>query len=243
MKAPTESSTRMASWWIPLSAVAAAAITAWATLSRQERCIPNQEESCQCGVGSGKRVCTDDGAFSECECPTSVLATMGSGHRPPLRDAEASRDFQSPATAPATKPQIPAASVRVLASTFQEGENVAFGRPPTPQYGNVLMNAPPYQLPGPNAAKFMFNVGVAGLYQLSVKYAAASSRPVTIEINGGVVLQNAMAHSTGCWESECQKLIPQGTVRLQAGLNWMRVATPGNFAHIEEFVFDPAEGG
>lgn len=114
------------------------------------------------------------------------------------------------------------------------GEVAHYGR------GEVLLNAPKY-IARPNMAEYEFEAEASGLYTLSIEYAAAQSRPVSISINDKEFRAAALAETTGCWDMSCQRLVRVGEVRLLAGENKIRISRENVFPHLRTIRFDPKE--
>ena len=88
-------------------------------------------------------------------------------------------------------------SIIIRAKDFVRGSGVALASGQVITYGSdVLLNAPPYQ-DRPNAAEFDFRVSTTGTYSMLAEYAAATARPVSVTINGHLVISNAMSAPTG----------------------------------------------
>ncbi len=132
----------------------------------------------------------------------------------------------------------------VLAKDFDpaNSQNVALGGPSGTYGVDVLLNAPPYGNVS-NRAYFRFIVAKSrgGTYQLDAEYAAMAARPVYINVNGKP-LPNSMSATTGCWQTSCQKIFPQGAVILKEGVNSMTVYRASVFPHIRKFIFRPPNG-
>lgn len=126
----------------------------------------------------------------------------------------------------------------ISATEFLRPLNVALGGPDNRYGADVLLNAPPYKNV-PNRADFEFIVNVAGVYLLQVEYAAKESRPVQIFLNGEMAIPNALSAPTGCWEMNCQRLLNQGRVALEEGLNVLRIERESYFPHLRRIVFVP----
>lgn len=80
--------------WISALGVAIAGATAWAAFDKRERCVPNEEQTCQCPTGAGKKLCTDGGVFPhDCLCPNVE-------HRKPTPTVTQAPTPQAPAGTP-----------------------------------------------------------------------------------------------------------------------------------------------
>lgn len=148
------------------------------------------------------------------------------------------------ALAQVSNPKTNLPDITVLAKNFDAPNslNVALGGPSNTYGADVLLNAPPYQ-DVPNRAYYRISVprGRGGVYQLDVEYAAMVSRPVTITVNGKT-LTNRLAATTGCWQTTCQQIHPQGSVTLRPGINSMTVTRDSVFPHIRKFIFRSPKG-
>jgi len=144
-----------------------------------------------------------------------------------------------PQTSPATT--VKPTTVYLSASEFTNGVGVAMATGEVAGYGNVLMNGGPPYADRPNSAEFQFRVPVSGAYQVWAEYAAASPRPVRVDVNGELLTRNGLSASTGCWDASCQQVLKQGEVKLNAGANTLRISRDGGFPHIKGFKFLPIE--
>lgn len=125
----------------------------------------------------------------------------------------------------------------IRASDFVRGVNIAVGE--CGNYGtDVILNAAPCTSQ-PNAAEYDFNIQFGGKYQMIVEYASAGSRPVNITLNGNLVLENALAAATGCWEPKCQQSLEQGIVILRSDKNTLKIERSDVFPHIRSITFRP----
>lgn len=124
-----------------------------------------------------------------------------------------------------------AREIYVPASSYENGNNVALGPIPNLYGADVLMNAPPYN-ERPNSAQFAVEAASAGKYNLYVRLAAASPRPLDIKINGKTILKGAINESTGGWLPSNQVWKLAGTVELRRGNNSLELSRSGVFPHI-----------
>lgn len=129
-------------------------------------------------------------------------------------------------------------SIYIRAIDYTNGIDVAPAGGAVASYGDVLLNAPPYNS-RPNMAEYKFSASAAGKYNLSIEYAAAQSRPVKITINGEPYRAAALSGVTGCWELACQHVEKVGDVRLLEGLNTIRIERGDVFPHLRTIRFDP----
>lgn len=127
---------------------------------------------------------------------------------------------------------VPTNRIAIPATAYVRGVNVALS---ANGYGSdALMNAPPYGFAA-NTAEWDIYVPVAGQYELFAEYASGLSRPVTISFNGVAAFSNALAATTAGFYATDRQVLSQGTVRLAAGANTMRVARGDVFPHIKGF--------
>jgi hypothetical protein len=90
-----------------------------------------------------------------------------------------------------------------------------------------------------NAAEFLFEAKAAGTYRLEVFYAAASSRPVKIVLNGTTIDENGLKDPTGSWDRVDEAKPYVATVRLLRGQNVLRLSRGDVFPHIRDIIFTP----
>lgn len=166
-----------------------------------------------------------------------LVGLFGSSISASFRSAGVPAVTPSPQTSPTIPPR---ASISVFASSFSQPLNVALGGPSGIYGEDVLLNGPPYT-DQPNRATFEFDAGPGGAFLLKARYASATARPVSIELNGLLAMPNTLAAATGCWEPACQRLLSQGQVALRPGRNVMRIARDHPFPHIHSFVFEPVD--
>jgi len=100
----------------------------------------------------------------------------------------------------------------------------------------------------PDWAEWSFRVQQRGVYRIFAKFAAESSRPVEVSIDGAPVAAEALAETTGGWKSSTARWFPVGTAVLDAGEHVLRVQRPSCIPHIVAFGLrldpdiDPAKG-
>ena len=80
-------------------------------------------------------------------------------------------------------PNIQRTTITIKASDYDSVVNVSVST--IPSYGEVILNAPPYN-DKHNRAVWKFDA-VEGRYNLFVEYASADSRPVTVLLNGSII--------------------------------------------------------
>ena len=90
-------------------------------------------------------------------------------------------------------------------------------------------------------AEFDFASPRTGVYQLELRYAAATSRPLRLTLNGIVVKERAAAEITGNWFPEGQQQFAEANVTLRQGRNTLRLESEGAFPHVSRIAFVPAK--
>jgi hypothetical protein len=117
--------------------------------------------------------------------------------------------------------------------------------------GNVLKDRETYGLgigvlvnrgETPNFTEYDFDVERAGRFQLELRFAAASSRPVKVFVNGVLVKADAAGNVTGSWTPETQTWFVEGFVSTKAVRNLIRLEQPQFFPHIDKLLLTPIEG-
>ncbi len=96
----------------------------------------------------------------------------------------------------------------------------------------VILNAEKY----PNFAEYDFEVKQAGTYDLYVKYAALTARPVVLSVDGKIVNPSACSQTTGSWKSETARWTLQGTVRLRPGRHTLRFERRIMIPHLDAWL-------
>ena len=91
----------------------------------------------------------------------------------------------------------------------------------------------------PNFVEYDLKRADAGLCQIELRYAAASSRPCKLSINGKVVKADAAGKVTGSWYPDTQKWFVEGFFHLQPGKNTIRLEHPQYFPHIDKLLVVP----
>lgn len=124
-----------------------------------------------------------------------------------------------------------------------EAENYARGNvlKDTTNYGfgiGVLVN----QGELPNFTEYDIEVQRSGLYQVDLRYAAASARPTIIIMDGHPIKTDATSQVTGSWTPESQKWFVEAVVSLSAGPHLVRLENAGPFPHIDKLCFALAVG-
>ena len=80
---------------------------------------------------------------------------------------------------------------------------------------------------------------LAGIYQLDIRYAAATARPGKLYLNGTLIKENAIGEVTGGWNPENQKWHVSGRYQFQAGKNTLRFEVPNVMSHIDQIALAP----
>ncbi len=86
----------------------------------------------------------------------------------------------------------------------------------------------------PNVAEYDVKLKDAGTYQLELRYAAAASRPVLVNVNGQLVNTTAAGQVTGSWFPDTQTWYAEALVALKAGNNVVRLECAGPFPHFDK---------
>ena len=94
----------------------------------------------------------------------------------------------------------------------------------------------------PNFTEYDIEVVQSGLYQLDLRYAAASARPSIIIIDGHPIKTDATSQLTGSWTPESQKWFVEAVVSLSAGPHQVRLENAGPFPHLDKLCLAPAVG-
>ncbi|MBX9788779.1 MAG: DUF1553 domain-containing protein [Pirellulales bacterium] len=81
----------------------------------------------------------------------------------------------------------------------------------------------------------------AGAYQLDLRYAAASSRPIEVLLDGVPVLLSTAERVTGSWTPETQSWQPAARLLLDAGKHTLRFERDGPFPHVDKVVLAPRD--
>lgn len=89
---------------------------------------------------------------------------------------------------------------------------------------------------GEGFVEYDVDVVQPGTYQLEVRFAAQSSRPVQVRVNGLVVDDAVAGQETGSWYPAGQRWFPGGQFELKEGRNTIRLQRDGVFPHIDRLV-------
>jgi hypothetical protein len=93
----------------------------------------------------------------------------------------------------------------------------------------------------PNYAEYDIEVAQAGTYQLELKYAAGSSRPINLFLNGRLITDEAAAGVTGGFGDADSKWMVEGIVELRSGKNVLRLERPGGTPHFDKVGLVPSD--
>jgi hypothetical protein len=96
----------------------------------------------------------------------------------------------------------------------------------------LVLNQPPYEKKG-NSATYRVVLHSAGEYQLLVEYAAATVRPLHVEVNGVCSKLVAADKVSGDWDNAHVRWDNAGKVRLKRGDNFIRFYTDDWFPHLK----------
>lgn len=93
----------------------------------------------------------------------------------------------------------------------------------------------------PNFAEYDIHVVQAGTFQLEIRYAAASARPVKLFVDGRLIKPDAASKVTGSWTPESQSWFVEAFVPLDAGPHLIRLEQPQFFPHIDKLLLTLAD--
>lgn len=93
----------------------------------------------------------------------------------------------------------------------------------------------------PNYAEYDIEIAQAGTYQLELKYAAGSSRPINLLLNGRLITDEAAAGVTGGFSDTDAKWMVEGIVELRSGKNVLRLERPGGTPHFDKVGLVPSD--
>jgi hypothetical protein len=93
----------------------------------------------------------------------------------------------------------------------------------------------------PNFAEYDIEIAQAGTYQLELKYAAGSSRPIKLFLNGRLITDEAAAGVTGGFGDADAKWMVEGIVELRPGKNVLRLERPGGTPHFDKVGLVPSD--
>ena len=90
-----------------------------------------------------------------------------------------------------------------------------------------------------NYAEYDIDIPRQGTYQLSLRYAAASSRPGRVLIDGSVELKDAISQVTGGWMPSDQSWHAEGLLHLQMGKQILRLESEPMMSHLDKLKLIP----
>lgn len=90
----------------------------------------------------------------------------------------------------------------------------------------------------PNMIKYMVNVLNNGMYKMSIYYASAEARPLSIYVNELSVKNNALAEKTGGWNNMDREWSPMFEIPLLQGNNTITLKSAHPFPHISKLKFE-----
>ena len=93
-----------------------------------------------------------------------------------------------------------------------------------------------------NFAEYDLNLKTPGLFQLELRYAAQKSRPGQILMDGQMVIENAIAKTTGGWLPEHQQWHAEGLLRVADGKFTLRIESEPMMSHIDQIRLTPLKG-
>ena len=129
----------------------------------------------------------------------------------------------------------PAGQMVREAEEFNRG-NVVVDRENYGQGIGVILNGGPQ----PNFAEYDFTIEQPGLYQVEVRYAAAESRPIRVQVRGETLAESVAERVTGSWNPDNQAWTVAGMLMLEAGPVTVRVERPsGPIPHIDKLALVP----
>ena len=93
-----------------------------------------------------------------------------------------------------------------------------------------------------NFAEYDLTLKSPGLLQLELRYAAASSRPGRILMNGKVIRKDAIANTTGGWLPEHQQWHSEGLFKITDKQFTLRIESEPMMSHIDQIRPTPLQG-
>ena len=90
-----------------------------------------------------------------------------------------------------------------------------------------------------NYVEYDIDIPRQGTYQLSLRYAAASSRPGRVLIDGSVELKDAISQVTGGWMPSDQSWHAEGLLHLQMGKQILRLESEPMMSHLDKLKLIP----
>ncbi len=92
-----------------------------------------------------------------------------------------------------------------------------------------------------NYVEYDIDIPRQGTYQLSLRYAAASSRPGRVLIDGSVELKDAISQVTGGWMPSDQSWHAEGLLLLQMGKQILRLESEPMMSHLDKLKLIPVQ--
>ena len=90
-----------------------------------------------------------------------------------------------------------------------------------------------------NYVEYDIDIARQGTYQLSLRYAAASSRPGRVLIDGSVAVKDAISEVTGGWMPSNQRWHAEGLLRLPSGRRILRIESHPMMSHLDKLKLIP----
>ncbi len=91
----------------------------------------------------------------------------------------------------------------------------------------------------PNWVEYDLELAEAGAYQVELRFAAASPRPVRLKINGALKTAEAAKTATGSWNPDTQTWTAEGLYALPEGRVTLRLECDGPFPHFDKVALVP----
>lgn len=85
-----------------------------------------------------------------------------------------------------------------------------------------------------NYAEYDLNIKEEGLYFLQLRYAAKNARPGQVLLDGKVVVQDAIAKTTGGWQPENQQWHDEGSFEMASGKRVLRLQSEPMMSHLDK---------
>lgn len=145
-----------------------------------------------------------------------------------------SSDVQAPYTPTATTATLEQVSIQHLVREAESFDRGTAGKVPA-GYGKgigiISDKGDPLTW-----VEYDIEVQEAGTYQVEFRYAAESSRPGKLSLNGKVVNDKSMAQTTGSWYPDTQKWFVEGRFPFQAGKNVLRFEVAPTMSHLDKII-------
>ena len=116
--------------------------------------------------------------------------------------------------------------------------------------GNIIVDRETYGVgigiigdPGAqeNFVEYDLEIETEGLHLIRIRYAARTSRPGQILIDGERIKENAMAETTGGWMPEHQRWSTEASLELTRGAHILRIESQPMMVHIDKIAVIPAD--